>query len=311
MLTKYNYKNLIESYLANEISSNDFIKMYFDSLKAEWNELDEKTYEILIYLFNDANAYTDNPNLLRKNSSQYITEPQLRESAVKTLDELGELKEKTEEGVRDSKPSFPFHQTITMVEYECLIRKYIRREIDTEEFAGALRYASCMLEKFPINDNPVHVLKDLWEAEDNLVADPSLRVPHFEDDITEEQLREIAEKTYSRIKELYFADKLYERKSAILRQLLTKIIKAFFSVILFLFFLFHAITSFTETIKLIYYAGDILGALNSFILFLAFIVLGGFFAKQIHPKSFEVVEIKRLFFSLILPKPRIEAFENA
>jgi hypothetical protein len=216
-----------------------------------------------------------------------------------------------EEKSEESKQPFPFHQTITMVEYERLIRKYIRREIDTEEFAGAIRYAACMLEKFPINDQPVHVLEALWDAEDNLVVNPSLGIPSPEDDVTEDQLREIAEETYFSIKDLYFAGKLYEPKSAILKQLSIKIIKVFFSLILFLFFLYHGVENFTETVHLLYYTGDILSALNSFILFLAFAVLSFFFGKSIYPKSFEVVEIKRLFFALILPKPRIEAFEDA
>lgn len=311
MRTKYNYEGLIKSYLANEISSNDFVKTYFDSLKAEWNELDEKTYERLIYLFNAANAYTDKPNLLRQNSSQYITESQLREAAVKTLDALREQEEKGEKKAEDFKAPLPFDQAVTMIEYECLIGKYIRREIDTEQFTGSFLYASCMFHKFPISEELANVLTALYDAVDNLVADSALGVPPMEDDITEEQLHEVAEKTFFKIKEFYFADKLYERKSAILRQLFIKIMKVFLSLLLFLFFLCHAIVSFTETIYFIYYAGEILRALNSFVLFLAFIVLSGLFSQPIHPKSFEIVEIKRLFFSLILPKPRIEAFENA
>lgn len=310
MQTVYDYEGLIESYLAGKIENTDFIKIYFDNLKAEWDSLDDKTYKLLEHLFSEANNYTDNPDLLRLKPDQFIDEKRLCESAEKTLHALQALKEKNQEISEDNDTPLPFHQTITMVEYECLLGKFIRQEIDAEQFAGGFRYACCMLNKFPISDELHAALKPLYDAEDNLVTNPSLCLP-TEDDVNEDQLRDVAEETYFKIRRLYFAGKLYERKSVVLKHLLIKVSKAIFGLSLCLFFFYHSMTSFSETVGLLYYSGDIFGALNSFILFFAFLGLSGLFTKSIHPKSFEIVEIKLLFFALLLPKPTIEAFGDA
>lgn len=206
---------------------------------------------------------------------------------------------------------FPFYQTITMVEYERLIGKYIKREIDTEEFVGGLRYASCMLEKFPISNELFNVLKILWDAEDNLVADSSLAIPATEDDVTEDQLREIAQNTYFKIKELYFTNKLYEIKYIIIKKLLSKIFWIIFLSCLFTFFCIHAAINFGFLLQSFVFLEGIFQCLNRFVLLCTFFALSGIIGKILIPSSYEMREIKRLFLALILSRPRIEAFENA
>ena len=89
--TKYDYISLLKNFINGDMPAMEFVIAYIDNLKTEWDELDEKTYEILEYMFFETNDYTDDKDLLNTHSTQYITEDRLRKSAKKTLQELQSL----------------------------------------------------------------------------------------------------------------------------------------------------------------------------------------------------------------------------
>ena len=93
MIELYGYDKLIESFLENKISTEEFETSYRKKFLKENNDLTEDAFLLLDELFVYVYGYTKDIELLKLYPDSHFTEEQLCESAAKTLQELRALNE--------------------------------------------------------------------------------------------------------------------------------------------------------------------------------------------------------------------------
>jgi hypothetical protein len=84
----YDYADLIKQFLNKTISASEFEKTYLEKFKKETAPMSDEIFLSLDWLFAEIDAYTGDPFDPKNNPYGWINEDQLRESAIKTLDEL-------------------------------------------------------------------------------------------------------------------------------------------------------------------------------------------------------------------------------
>ncbi len=89
-MTPQDYRDLIQAFLDQNLSIEEFEKQYLAAFKAEPGGMDRRLYEILEDLFEDVDAYS--PLWSPADENWYrITEPTLRKEAQNALHELDAL----------------------------------------------------------------------------------------------------------------------------------------------------------------------------------------------------------------------------
>ncbi len=86
------YIGLIEKFLNNKISVQEFERTFLDVYLADEVPISEELFDTLDWLFAEVDMYTDLPIGPHENPKDYNNEDQLRVSAAKTLEELKEFK---------------------------------------------------------------------------------------------------------------------------------------------------------------------------------------------------------------------------
>lgn len=82
------YSSLIRRYTAGELSAEEFSNTYMDAFMDEDAEYDDEVYDALQSLFEDADAYCDDPDL---RDEWDIGEAELSKSARETAAKLAEM----------------------------------------------------------------------------------------------------------------------------------------------------------------------------------------------------------------------------
>jgi len=83
---------LIEYFLENKITAHEFERNFIDQYTQMKGPISEEAFQILDELFFKVDSFTDLPLEPSDDPNNYIDEGQLRESAVKTLQTLRDLK---------------------------------------------------------------------------------------------------------------------------------------------------------------------------------------------------------------------------
>jgi len=83
------YLLLIDDFIANRISANQFELSYLNAVKSERRIIGDPVFPILQELFEDADAYVAYPEL--RTEPEDLDDEQLRECAVRARRELREL----------------------------------------------------------------------------------------------------------------------------------------------------------------------------------------------------------------------------
>jgi hypothetical protein len=87
------YARIINEFLRAEITVDDFCAVYMKSFLSEKNDIADEVFDVLDYMFCEANAYTPDQQLLKESPQDHITETQLRQAARKTLQMLREIED--------------------------------------------------------------------------------------------------------------------------------------------------------------------------------------------------------------------------
>ena len=83
------YLDLIDRFIARDISAADFEKSFLQELKSERRILEDAVYSIFQELFEDADAYVEQPEL--RTEPEDLDDDQLLASALRARDSLRAL----------------------------------------------------------------------------------------------------------------------------------------------------------------------------------------------------------------------------
>lgn len=91
MQNLYGFDALIEKFVTNEISIEEFEGQYLKKYLEDEDPISEELFQILDYLFAEVNLYTGYPLEPDDDPDWHISEAQLRQTATKTLEEIRAL----------------------------------------------------------------------------------------------------------------------------------------------------------------------------------------------------------------------------
>jgi hypothetical protein len=82
------YIKIIQDFLSNSISVEEFERQYLTKFKNETREMDDPSFQILDEIFGDVDSLTNDPALLSENQSFYIDEGELRKRLSQAIASL-------------------------------------------------------------------------------------------------------------------------------------------------------------------------------------------------------------------------------
>lgn len=85
------YRMLLDRFLSNPVSVEEFRTTYLDRFKGEVRQLDEPLYQLLDGLFGDVDAFTTDSLLLADHPDFYLDENQLKEKVRSAAGRLAAL----------------------------------------------------------------------------------------------------------------------------------------------------------------------------------------------------------------------------
>ena len=85
------YRFLLDRFLKDNMSVEEFQTAYFDRFKNETRNLDEALFKLLDGLFGDIDAFSTDPQLLAAQPDFYLNEQQLRERVQQVAKRLSDL----------------------------------------------------------------------------------------------------------------------------------------------------------------------------------------------------------------------------
>ena len=87
------YIALIKDFVGGGLPAPEFQRVYLSTFKAELAWFDEPTFELLDSLFGDADAYTEDRELLESEPSYFVSGAHLKMRANQVLRELERLRD--------------------------------------------------------------------------------------------------------------------------------------------------------------------------------------------------------------------------
>lgn len=73
------YPDLLEKFLAGDLSAQQFQKLYLEKFKREQRRVGDELYDLLQEAFGDVDSFTTDADLIKQDPDFYLNEQRLRE----------------------------------------------------------------------------------------------------------------------------------------------------------------------------------------------------------------------------------------